>query len=99
MSTMEPIEPETIAVTPSARRYLDALLSHGLLQGEPGGQMVSGSVQKVLGALHHVLGGGTVSIDVQSPGTGSVVTDLDTMLQQALDEINQLPYDPDVYRF
>jgi hypothetical protein len=96
MSTMQP---ETISILPSARFYLDALLSHGLLQGERGDQAVSGDVQSVLRALHHVLGGGTVSIVVQSPGTTSVVADLDDALQVALDGVNELPDEPDVYNF
>jgi hypothetical protein len=101
MSTMEPMEPETIEVTPGAGNYLDALLSHGLLQGAPGGQRVDDEVQDVLRALHHVLGGGTVSIVVQSPGSGSVVADLNTALDGALADINlQFSTDaPNIKRF
>jgi hypothetical protein len=90
MSTSEPVELETIAVTPSARRYLEALLSYGLLEGEPGEQQINGSAQSMLGGLHHVLGGGTVSIDLRSDGTGSVVGDLNSLLHDALHEWNQL---------
>ena len=96
---MSTIEPETISVLPSARLYLDALLSHGLLQGERGDQTVAGDVESVLNALHHVLGGGTVSINIQSPGTTSVVADLDDALQVALGGVNDCPPEPDVYCF
>jgi hypothetical protein len=104
MSTMEPMgpeTPETIEVTPGAGNYLDALLSYGLLQGDPGAQRVDDDVQKVLGALHHVLGGGTVSIVVDSAGTSSVVDDLNTALDGALQDINlQFPTDaPNIKRF
>lgn len=83
MSTKEPIESEMIAVTPSSRIYLEALESYGLLEGEPGQQQLSHSVREVLHGLHHALGGGTVSVEIQSDGTSSIVDELDTALQNA----------------
>ena len=83
MSTTEPIESETITVTSSARIYLEALESYGLLEGEPGQQQLSDSVRDVLHGLHHVLGGGTVSVEVQSDGTSSIVDELNTAMQNA----------------
>ena len=82
MSTMEPVETETITVTSSARIYLEALESYGLLEGATG-QLAPG-VREVLHGLHHVLGGGVVSVVVQSGGTPSVVGELDTALQNAM---------------
>jgi hypothetical protein len=78
---MEPMETETITVTKSARIYLEALESYGLLEGEPG--RLSDSVRNVLHGLHHVLGGGTVSVEVQSDGTSSIVDELDTAMGDA----------------
>ena len=74
---------ETITVTSSARIYLEALESYGLLEGEPGQQQLSDSVRDVLHGLHHVLGGGTVSVEVQSDGTSSIVDELNTAMQNA----------------
>jgi len=83
MSTKEPIESEMIAVTPDSRIYLEALESYELLEGEPGQQQLTNSVREVLHGLHHVLGGGTVSVEIQSDGTSSIVEELDTALQNA----------------
>ena len=83
MSTTEPIESETITVTSSARIYLEGAQSYGLLEGEPGQQQLSDSVRDVLHGLHHVLGGGTVSVEVQSDGTSSIVDELTTAMQNA----------------
>jgi len=80
---MEPMESETITVTSTARIYLEALESYGLLEGESGQQQLSDSVRDVLHGLHHALGGGIVSVEVQSDGTSSIVDELDTALVNA----------------
>jgi len=82
MSTMEPVGTETITVTSSTRIYLEALESYGLLEDDTG--QLSPGVRDVLHGLHQVLGGGVVSVEVQSPGTPSVVGELDTALQNAM---------------
>jgi hypothetical protein len=84
MSTVEPVEPETISVTPGARIYLEALESYGLLEGESGQQHLSDGVRDLLHGLHHVLGGGVVSVELQSHGTSSIVDELDTAMLNAL---------------
>jgi hypothetical protein len=88
MSNKEPPEvvlPEAvmIAVTPGSRIYLEALETYGLLEGEQGQERLPDSVREVLNALHHVLGGGTVSVEIQSDGTSSIVDELGTALQNA----------------
>jgi len=93
------MDQETITVTSSAHVYLDALESYGLLEGEPGQQQLSDSVRDVLHALHHVLGGGTVSVEVQSDGTSSIVDELDTAMQNAVDQCNRLPQESGIYCF
>ncbi len=83
MSTKEPAEFEMIPVTPESRIYLEALESYGLLEGEQGEQKLPDSVREVLNGLHHVLGGGAVSVEIQSDGTSSIVDELGTALQDA----------------
>jgi hypothetical protein len=83
MSSNEPAEAEMIAVTPGSRIYLEALESYGLLEGEQGQQQLPDSVREVLNGLHHVLAGGTVSVEIQSDGTSSVVDELGTALENA----------------
>ena len=86
--------PQNIAVTPSARAYLERLEESGLLEGGAGQQDIKGGVQPVLDALHHVLGGGSVSITIDTPGNATVVKDLNTLLVQVKDEWNKRPPGP-----
>jgi hypothetical protein len=86
MSSTALPEAEMIAVTPGSRIYLEALESYGLLEGEQGGQQrLPDSVREVLNGLHHVLAGGTVSVEIQSDGTSSIVDELGTALENAQD--------------
>ena len=81
---------EPLLVAPATNAYISNLESLGLLAGEPGGQQLAAETREVLTALHHVLAGGQVDVQVVSPGTASVVEDLDGQLDQALDETNNL---------
>ena len=83
MSLKEPPEAVMIAVTPGSRDYLELLETYGLLDGEPGQERVPDSVREVLNALHHVLAGGNVSVDVRTDGASSIVDELDTALTDA----------------
>ena len=89
--TSNEMEPQNIAVTPSSREYLERLMANALLEGEPGQQDITSSAQPVLRALHEVLGGGTVSINVETPGDIAVVEELNTLLGSAKEEWNRRP--------
>jgi hypothetical protein len=86
-------EPVTIDVTPSAKDYLGLLVQYGLLDGEQGQQDIKDSALQVLEALHHVLGGGTVSIEIVDAGDPAVVGGLNDKLADAKAEWNQLGID------
>ena len=92
---MEPVETETITVTSGSRIYIEALESYGLLEGDTG--QLSPGVWDVLHALHEVLGGGVVSVEVQSDGTSSVVDELDTALQNAMNTFDDALLDAGVH--
>ncbi len=97
MSASPTPEPEAINVARATRAYLKTLESLGLLQGYGGSQTLHSDAHEVLIALHHVLAGGSVSVEIQSPGTASMIQDLNTMLENAVNETNQLAKDrPDV---
>lgn len=85
MPSNELPEAVMIAVTPGSRIYLEALESYGLLEGEQGQQQLPDAVREVLNGLHHVLGGGTVSVEIHSDGASSIVDELGTALQNAQD--------------
>ena len=95
MSTMEPVETETITVTSGSRIYIEALERYSLLEGDTG--QLSPGVWDVLHALHEVLGGGVVSVEVQSDGTSSVVDELDTALQNAMNTFDDALLDAGVH--
>jgi hypothetical protein len=73
-------------MAPAGLEYINALRGLGLLQGETGDRQIPGEVREVLGALHHVLAGGRVNIDIPDPGTASIVERLDITLDRALRE-------------
>jgi hypothetical protein len=90
MSTPPTPDPEAMNVAPSTRAYLGTLESLGMLEGDSGDQVLRSDALEVLIALHHVLAGGTVIVEIQSEGTPSMVEDLNTMLGRAVEETNQL---------
>ena len=92
-------EPQNIAVTASSRDYLEKFAQSGLLEGERGQQEIAAGVKPVLEALHHVLGGGKVSITIDSPGDAAVVEELNDVLYKATDEYNHLPQERQVFYF
>jgi hypothetical protein len=91
---MDPTPPpnrlEPLLVTPATNAYIVQLEELGLLAGDPGDQQMTAETREVLSALHHVLAGGQVNIEVVSAGTASVVEDLDGQLDQAVLETNHL---------
>jgi hypothetical protein len=93
------IQPENVGVTPSSRVYLERLEEYALLEGEPGQEEIQGDARRALEALHHVLGGGRVSITIDTPGNATVVEELNTLLGSAKDEWNQRPLGARKYWF
>jgi hypothetical protein len=86
----DPTEPVNYPMAPATRTYLDALRSLGLLDGDAGARVIPGEVDDVIRGLHHVLAGGSVTISIQSPGSPSVVDELNEGFLRALDETNKL---------
>ena len=91
MSASRMPEPESVNVAPATNAYLGALQSLSILEGGYGdAQTLQSGAEEVLIALHHVLAGGTVSVEIQNPGTASVVEELNELLQNAVNETKQL---------
>lgn len=81
---------ETITVTPAGKRYLEALMSNGLFEGQEAQQLTGGAFD-VLRALHHVLGGGTIAIEYQGEANQTVAGELETAMNAAMDELPESP--------
>jgi hypothetical protein len=82
--------PETIPVARASRQYLAELNALGLLQGQAGNKALRGQLEPVMNALHHVLAGGRVQVEVVEAGSASTVEDLDRLLQESVRETNDL---------
>ena len=95
MTTSQPTEPETIQVTPTVRRYLDALQEYGLTEGD--GQRVNATGESLLRALHHFLAGGEVRVEVVTDGSASVVERLHGMLDELQRECVEIPRAAGIY--
>jgi hypothetical protein len=89
MTSSQPIETETIQVTPTVKRYLDALQEYGLVEGD--GQRINATGESLLRALHHFLGGGEISVEVVTEGSASTVESLHSMLDQLQREAPEVP--------
>jgi hypothetical protein len=88
------VDPETVPVAPATKTYLEALEGNGVLQGEPGEQSPPNDVSEIVHALHVVLAGGSVNVQIVSQGAASVVADLDSSFAASLADHNT--YGPDI---
>lgn len=83
-------EPVQTPVAPSAKAYLDALNRYQLLHGDIGDQAIGDQAKEVLRALHVVLAGGSVRVEIEEQGAVSIVDELERALMAALEETNAI---------
>ena len=81
---------ETFTAQPAQRRdvvqsYMSSLVDQGLLEGVGAGASIDAKAREVLSALHHVLAGGEVHIDVTIPGAREDYTALERKCDDAGD--------------
>ena len=74
----------------SMYEYLERLIDLGIIEGPVGHNELNQKVKPLMEALHEVLAGGTVSVQVTTPGNPQVVTELRQDLQQAGDDANAI---------
>jgi hypothetical protein len=70
--------------------YLNQLVSLGAVEGAVGRQQLNASLAPVIAALHQVLAGGTVRLEVTTPGHLPIVAGLDRQLASAIHEANTM---------
>jgi hypothetical protein len=90
MTSSQPIETETIQVTPTVKRYLEALQEYGLMEGEDEVH-INATGETMLRALHHFLAGGEVAVTVVTEGSASAVQELDGILDRLQRECATIP--------
>jgi hypothetical protein len=74
----------------SLYEYLERLIDLGLLEGPLGHMDLNAKVKPIMEALHQVLAGGTVNIQVTTPGSPQVVQELAQLIKQARDDGNAI---------
>jgi hypothetical protein len=77
-----PLVPVTMAE--GAREYLYRLVDLGVIEGPLGEMQPPPEILKIVEALHHVLAGGKVEIEVSDPGNRPVVQELSDRLSATL---------------
>lgn len=67
---------------PDIYRYQTLLIRLGLLQGQPGEYVVNASARVLISALHRVLAGGEVRVEVTEPGLEPMYEQLEREFEQ-----------------
>jgi hypothetical protein len=70
--------------------YMMRLLDVGLLDGPLGHMKPNPRVAPLFDALHHVLAGGSVEVNVTSPGSPDVYNDLNRRAAAGIKEANEI---------
>lgn len=74
----------------AALKYMLRLNERGLIEGPIGDQHLSAEVDAIIRALHVVLAGGEVKIEITERGDPDLVRQLDTMLEDAHKASNEI---------
>jgi hypothetical protein len=76
----------TAEIAAVSRDYLYRWVELGMLEGSLGNMRFSPEIAEIMEAVHHVLAGGRVEVEIQEPGAAPIVEELESMLQQSLRE-------------
>jgi hypothetical protein len=79
-----------VQVTESTQQYLTRCLELGALEGPLGDMKVTQEVAAILQALHAVLAGGKVNVEVESQGNPDVFNELNSRLEAAGRDANAI---------
>jgi len=76
------------SVTYSAYEYLKRIISLGVFEGSLGKMRISDAMQPIVDAMHVVLAGGEVKIEVLHRGNPDIVSELRTRVEVATNDAN-----------
>jgi len=84
--------PQLIAhsVTYSAYEYLKRIISLGVFEGTLGKMQISDAVRPVVDAMHVVLAGGEVKIEIVHRGNPDILNELRTRVDAATKDANEI---------
>jgi hypothetical protein len=77
-------------LTEATYGYLMRALELGATEGELGDMRLSPQVAEIVQALHAVLAGGKVKVEIESQGHTDVFDDLNTRLEQGTRDANEI---------
>ena len=77
-------------LAPGMYKYIELLMDSGVMTGELGHNELSENLRPVVKAIHHILAGGSVEIQVVEPGVQSKVQKLERTLAEGTEEANAL---------
>ena len=68
--------------------YVQNLEALGFMEGRPGAQEMNANVAELVHALHHVLAGGVVKVNIEKAGNAGIVEELGNKQKKAVKERN-----------
>ena len=71
-------------------KYFEALMEAGVITGDLGESDLSENLRPIARAIHHVLSGGTVDVQIVEEGVPSRVQHLDKLLEEGTADANAL---------
>jgi hypothetical protein len=74
----------------SMYEYLERLIELGLVEGPLGKMDLNPKAKPLVDALHQVLAGGTVTVQVTTPGNPQILAELAATLQEATNDGNAI---------
>lgn len=80
----------TATLASALEAYLQRAQELGAVEGTGGALSLNPALKPVLQALHHVLAGGEVAVQVIRPGNTDIVTELEQRAADATQEANTL---------
>jgi hypothetical protein len=70
--------------------YMLRLNELGLIEGPLGDQRLSPDVEKIMWALHNLLAGGEVSVEIKRRGNPDIVRNLEARMAQGTKDANEI---------
>ncbi len=77
-------------LTPALYQYLNRLIELGIFEGPIGNMSINPSIQPLVDAIHQVLAGGSVNVQVTTPGSAAIVAELADLIQEGTDQANEI---------
>ncbi len=85
-----PNQPVSISIADELRIYIDRCVDLGAFTGDNGQEDFSTDLQPLISAIHTVLAGGAVTVDVVDQGDTTIVAELNQKLADAKTAANDI---------